>query len=1625
VGISLAWLALSAAPARAATYGLGATALWNGPAAGSGSVVLAVTPASATWTAAANATWLHLGTANQSGTGSTNVVFICDANAGETRSGTLTIAGQTLTVTQAGSTYVAAGVLTTLVSSGLSSPSDVVVDGAGHVYIADTGHNAIKEWTPANNSVTTLAISGLYGPDGVAVDGAGDVFIADTGHSRLKVWTAANSNLNTVQFGFNQPQGVAVDGAGNAYVADTDNLEIDEWTVASGNVTTLVSSGLSFPVAVAVDVAGNVYIADTGNNFIAEWTAASDSLTPLVSSGLSFPDGVAVDGAGNVYIANSGYNDIEKWSATNNGVTVLVPGVSSVGLAVDVTGNVYFINGDNNAVQELPCAFVDPTARLENGAAGTDALPVVLPATENLRGPFTPTSDQPWLAISGSTNGVVSFSFAANTGLSRTAHITLLGQTIAVTQAAPNFSLGTSARLEGPQAGSDSVALAVTTKTLAWTATSNASWLHLNTANQSGTGSTNVVFNYDANTGATRSGALTVAGLTLTVTQAGSTYVAAGAVTTLVSSGLDGPEGVAVDGAGNVYIADSGNNVIKEWTAANNTITTPVAALDDPADVAVDSAANIYIADSGANAIEKWTATNDTVTTLTSSVLTDPPTFGSIDPVGRILTNLFIATNSLHGLMYADQNETWGVTLFYSIREPVGGADAFDTISTIPLSVGVTTDRMNLGSTNYDALTLAAPNVGYGAVNFYYVRHNNSGVSTFGVIQTAGPPSSTDIWVLPNTGYNALAFVAADLGYGANLFYYLRQDNTGLSTFGTINPTLAGLATDLYAVGTNFDSFVFVTGAVSSWGTGVFAYLRHDATGSIIGTINPATHVATDQLTLGTNFLNALTFAATDVGYGPDLFYYLHPAGTTLTTNTGTNFYGLAVDREGNVYIADSSDNAVKEWIATTGQLTTLVSSGLHSPHGVAVDGAGNVYIADSGDQAIKQWTAANSNLTTLVSSGLSDPFGVAVDGAGNVYIAAPGNNEVQKWTAASNTVTTLVSSGLNGLRGVAVDGAGNIYIADTSNNAIKELPYAFVDTTAKLESAVAGNDALPVVLPATANLLGPFSPTSDQSWLTINGSTNNVVSFSFAANPGLSRTAHVTLLGQTIAVTQVAPIFSLGATARLEGPAAGSDSVVLAVNPQNGTWTATANTPWLHLNTANQSGTGSANVVFSYDADLGATRTGTLTIANQTLTVTQAGSTYVAAGAVTALVPSGLNSPFGLAVDGTGHVYFADTFNNAVKMWTASDDAVTSLVSSGLNLPQGVAVDAAGNVYIADTYNNAIKMWTAASNTVTTLVSSGLNLPGGLAVDGSGHVFIADTFNSEIKMWTLASSNMTTLVSSGLSYPSGVAVDHAGNVYIADTHNQAIKMWMAATSNVTTLGSSGLLYPSGVTVDGAGNVYIADTHDQAIKMWTAATSNVTTLAALGLDEPGGVAVDGTGNVYIADTGDNAIKELPYAFVNPPARSEGAAAGADALPVVLPAKENLLPPFAPTINQSWLAITGITNGVVSFSFTAATSNRTANITVLGQAIPVTQAQAVGVAPPVLGSVQMLSKGVLQFVFTNSPGNSFTVLSATNLTLPLSNWTVAGAASNTSSDVFQFTSQPTTNDPRRFYRVRSP
>ena len=127
-------------------------------------------------------------------------------------------------------------------------------------------------------------------------------------------------------------------------------------------------------------------------------------------------------------------------------------------------------------------------------------------------------------------------------------------------------------------------------------------------------------------------------------------------------------------------------------------------------------------------------------------------------------------------------------------------------------------------------------------------------------------------------------------------------------------------------------------------------------------------------------------------------------------------------------------------------------------------------------------------------------------------------------------------------------------------------------------------------------------------------------------------------------------------------------------------------------------------------------------------------------------------------------------------------------------NTPMGVAVDGAGNVYVADTYNHRIQKYDSSGSYVSTLGVTGVtgtdnshfNGPCGVAVDGSGNVYVAETYNHRIQKYDSSGSYVSTLGVTGVTgtdnshfnTPMGVAVDGAGNVYVADTYNYRIQKY-------------------------------------------------------------------------------------------------------------------------------------------------------------------------------------------------------------------------------------------------------
>jgi uncharacterized repeat protein (TIGR01451 family) len=310
-----------------------------------------------------------------------------------------------------------------------------------------------------------------------------------------------------------------------------------------------------------------------------------------------------------------------------------------------------------------------------------------------------------------------------------------------------------------------------------------------------------------------------------------------------------------------------------------------------------------------------WTTVTNVITTTNTVTFTTntaiPFWFGTINSVGvPSIVDRFLVGSNFNGLVYAPEDHGYAATEFYSMHQDAS-SNFFDTIIA---STGAVSNRFDAVKTNFDALAYSAPNLyGYGEKIFYYINHDNAGVSTFGTIVPGGTVGLTAPLFVVTNNVDVLTFVAANVGYGANMFYYIRHDATGLSTFGTIDPTPGGIITDRFAVGTNttFVGLTFTDLTAPSFGANNFYYLRQDTNGlSWFGTIHltqpptpPISAVVTDRFTVGTNAVE-LTYTFDNPAFGANLFYFLRGRNFSVTSNSVTTYQTNAV----TLYTTNTSD---------------------------------------------------------------------------------------------------------------------------------------------------------------------------------------------------------------------------------------------------------------------------------------------------------------------------------------------------------------------------------------------------------------------------------------------------------------------------------------------------------------------------------------------------------------------------------------------------------------------------------------------------------------------------------------------------------------------------------------------
>jgi len=186
----------------------------------------------------------------------------------------------------------------------------------------------------------------------------------------------------------------------------------------------------------------------------------------------------------------------------------------------------------------------------------------------------------------------------------------------------------------------------------------------------------------------------------------------------------------------------------------------------------------------------------------------------------------------------------------------------------------------------------------------------------------------------------------------------------------------------------------------------------------------------------------------------------------------------------------------------------------------------------------------------------------------------------------------------------------------------------------------------------------------------------------------------------------------------------------------------------------------------------------------------------------------SGLNSPYGLAFDGSGNLFEADYNSGTIFKFTP--DGTKSTFASGLNTPIGLAFDSSGNLFVADQGSNTIFKFTPAGTKST--FASGLSGPVGLAFDSSGNLFEADYNSGTIFKFTPDGTKST--FTSGLNNPAGLAFDSSGNLFVADQGSGTIFTFTPAGTKSTF--ASGLNAPSGLAFT-TSTAYLANISTRAL----------------------------------------------------------------------------------------------------------------------------------------------------------------------------------------------------------------
>ncbi|HKF47519.1 MAG TPA: FG-GAP-like repeat-containing protein [Terracidiphilus sp.] len=692
-----------------------------------------------------------------------------------------------------------------------------------------------------------------------------------------------------------------------------------------------------------------------------------------------------------------------------------------------------------------------------------------------------------------------------------------------------------------------------------------------------------------------------------------------------LSAGIAFTEAMAMDGSGNLYLADAGADTVREITASTGIITRIAgtghfgytgdggpalnATFDYPYGIAVDATGNIYVADLYNNVIRKVDQSTGNIST--------------------VVGNGYGAGN-YNGGFSGDGGPATSAELYW----PRG--IVLDTAGNLYIS-----DEYNQRLRKVTAST--------GIITT--IAGNASEFECFSTSGDGGPATSA-----------ALCFpysVAVDKT--GNLYLSDAYSRIRLVTFPAVPPATTAATPAISVAPGTYAGSQTVTVSDSTPGAEIYITMNGSAPQTTGQGYNGPINV-TGNVTIGA--------IAAAPGYLPSA-----PASAAYTITTPPSLLIKTVAGSGTYGLSGQGGSAFNAQIGRVG--------------GTAVDSAGNFYFCDTSWSVIWK-VSANSGTISIVagtagyfgyqgdngpatSAVLADPQGVAVDSAGNLYIADTQNDLIRKVTASTGIITTVAGTRqyVNGLgdggpatsarltlpSAVEVDASGNLYIADSDNNEVR-----FVSAATGIISAFAGNGAYGVASgdggPATSAVVGY------PAQLALDGAGNVYIA-----------TQNPTVVRKVTAATGI--ISTVAGNGARGGSGDGGPATTAQISPNGLAADATGN---LYISNGN-------NVIRRVDAGTG-------------IIARYAGNGYVGfSGDGGSATIASLCDPAGLAFDGSGNLFFADTCNYRIRELTSTANATPAPTFT----PPAGTYSGSQTITIADSALNAAIYYTTDGSTPST----------------------------------------------------------------------------------------------------------------------------------------------------------------------------------------------------------------------------------------------------------------------------------------------------------------------------------